>query len=280
MLLQLPNDIGHGVFFRTLGPGNSEELLGGGYMYKKYSGGDLVNNNNWHYALCYVINGTGSYLDSWGTEHKLRPGSFFQRFPDFIHSNYIDEPDSWQECFICFSRQFCDSLIKMGLVNPRIPCGFCGLSNDIIESFMQIRRKLESAEEEELGAVLPQMLALHYQIISTSKNMESSENMTTVSLACQILSSNIEQKLDLQLLCRKQGWGYEKFRKLFKSHTGISPAQYRIRRRIDKARQMLISNRTQTLETIAAELGYSSVYEFSSQFKKITGLSPGRFRNG
>ena len=90
---------------------------------------------------------------------------------------------------------------------------------------------------------------------------------------------NLQSRIDLKELCRENGWGYEKFRKIFKQSTGVSPAQYRLRRRLDQAKTLLLSDRDMPLSEIAIRLGYTNVYEFSAQFKKSTGQPPGKFRN-
>ncbi|MDD3119522.1 MAG: AraC family transcriptional regulator, partial [Victivallales bacterium] len=97
--------------------------------------------------------------------------------------------------------------------------------------------------------------------------------------ACERLGQHLDRRFDLAEFCRRQGWGYESFRKKFKAELGISPGQYRIRRRIDAAGEML-NRHDLSIREIAFRLGYRSPYEFSSQFKDCTGLSPLQFRNG
>ncbi|MHC4874597.1 MAG: AraC family transcriptional regulator [Planctomycetota bacterium] len=251
MKLILPQDFKYGTFFRTLGPADSEELLGGGFMYKPRKGPDHTDFDPGHYSLCYVLKGSGKYIDYQGRTHLLKPGSFFHRIPGFIHTSIIDNADEWHESFISLGISLSDSLLKMGLVNTDKPCGFAGLSQNLVGVFADIRRSLEKVSEDRLGEILPAMLNLHQQITSTESNVENKEDKAIVNLACQILSKNLSHKIDLKEMCKKQGWGYEKFRKLFKNSIGISPAQYRIRRRIDEARKLLLQDRDTTLSQIS-----------------------------
>ncbi len=64
---------------------------------------------------------------------------------------------------------------------------------------------------------------------------------------------------------------------LFSSVTGITLEQYIIKQKIEKAKEYLFYNEL-SIKEIAYTLGYSSVAHLSSQFKKITGLTPSEFK--
>jgi AraC-like DNA-binding protein len=64
---------------------------------------------------------------------------------------------------------------------------------------------------------------------------------------------------------------------LFSSIEGRTIENYFIEQRIEKAKELLIYDQL-TLSEIAFELEYSSAAHLSSQFKKITGLTPTYFK--
>ena len=66
------------------------------------------------------------------------------------------------------------------------------------------------------------------------------------------------------------------FRKQFTNIFGISPISYIKNLRIEKAKEMLKSDYG-TLTDIARMLGYSSLYDFSRDFKKHTGIPPSKY---
>lgn len=63
----------------------------------------------------------------------------------------------------------------------------------------------------------------------------------------------------------------------FKEHMGVPPLEYLINLRIREA-EMLLSNENLSVADIAEQCGYSSLYYFSRQFKKVNGLSPREYR--
>lgn len=70
---------------------------------------------------------------------------------------------------------------------------------------------------------------------------------------------------------------YSQLSRLFSETEGITIEQYVIRQKIEKARELLAYNQL-SLGEIAFKLGYSSVAHLSSQFKKVTGLTPSAFK--
>lgn len=63
------------------------------------------------------------------------------------------------------------------------------------------------------------------------------------------------------------------FRKLFTELLGMSPISYVHSLRIQKAKEMLMSDYG-SITAIAHSLGYLNIYDFSRTFKKYTGISP------
>jgi len=64
---------------------------------------------------------------------------------------------------------------------------------------------------------------------------------------------------------------------LFSSVEGRTIENYLIEQRIEKAKELLIYG-NKSLSEIAYELDYSSTAHLSSQFKKVTGLTPSHFK--
>ncbi len=67
------------------------------------------------------------------------------------------------------------------------------------------------------------------------------------------------------------------FTRRFVAQLGMSPAQYLIQARIDRAHQLLTEN-GMTVTQVAAALGYADVPYFSRQYKQRTGRSPSTTR--
>lgn len=87
-----------------------------------------------------------------------------------------------------------------------------------------------------------------------------------------------EKKINLStLLSEKLNYEYTYLSSLFSSVEGRTIENYFIEQRIEKAKELIVYGQ-KTLSEIAFELDYSSTAHLSSQFKKVTGLSPSHFK--
>ena len=70
---------------------------------------------------------------------------------------------------------------------------------------------------------------------------------------------------------------YASLSNLFSTVEGTTIEQYLIHKKIEKAKELLVYNEL-SLSEISDRLNYSSLQHLSTQFKKITGLTPSHFR--
>jgi len=80
-----------------------------------------------------------------------------------------------------------------------------------------------------------------------------------------------------ELLSSRLHKDYSSLSRLFSEVEGITIEKYAINQKIERIKELLIYNEM-NLNEIAFQLGYSSVAHLSSQFKKVTGLTPSYFK--
>ena len=91
------------------------------------------------------------------------------------------------------------------------------------------------------------------------------------------MEKNTAKNIPIKELASFMGMSEKYFIQFFHAHTGQSPKQYMIRRRMDLSIQLL-SDPSLLLSEIAGELHFSDEYAFSKAFKKYFGESPAYFR--
>ncbi|AFC31133.1 AraC family transcriptional regulator [Paenibacillus mucilaginosus] len=97
-----------------------------------------------------------------------------------------------------------------------------------------------------------------------------------VSRAIEYMHAHIERDISLEELAAVAHMSQSHLSRLFKQATGLSPHQYFIAIRVEKAKS-LIQSRSLTLAEIASTLGFTDQSHFHRHFKRITGLSPREF---
>jgi AraC-like DNA-binding protein len=78
-------------------------------------------------------------------------------------------------------------------------------------------------------------------------------------------------------IAREVGQEYHTLSSIFSSIEGTTIEHYTILQRIERAKELLKYGEL-TLSEISYKLGYSSVQHLSAQFKKVTGMTPSRFK--
>jgi len=79
------------------------------------------------------------------------------------------------------------------------------------------------------------------------------------------------------LISKEIGYDYSYLSNLFSSVGNITIEKYIILQKVEKIKELLIYDQL-SLKEIAFQLGYSSVQHLSTQFKKVTGLTPSFFK--
>lgn len=69
------------------------------------------------------------------------------------------------------------------------------------------------------------------------------------------------------------------FETLFKEYAGCTPTQYRINKKVERAK-VLLNTKTSSIKQVALALGYTDCAYFCKIFKKVTGYTPSEFKKG
>jgi AraC family transcriptional regulator, exoenzyme S synthesis regulatory protein ExsA len=90
------------------------------------------------------------------------------------------------------------------------------------------------------------------------------------------MEANFHKPLSIEDYAYLTGRSLSSFRRDFISQFGISPKQWLIEKRLDRAQQLLSNNHT-TVTDVAAEIGYDNISHFVKAFHKRYGIPPKQF---
>ena len=91
------------------------------------------------------------------------------------------------------------------------------------------------------------------------------------------IDAHLSDDLGLIELAAVTGLSPHHFGEAFKAATGTPPHRYVIERRVDRARELL-HNRERKISEVAYDVGFSNQSHLTLNFRRLTGLTPGRFR--
>ena len=90
------------------------------------------------------------------------------------------------------------------------------------------------------------------------------------------LKDNLAEDVTLAQAAAVAGVSPYHFARQFRQSTGLSPHQYRIERRIERAKQLLQTGRVPVSE-VAITVGFADQSHLSRHFKRLLGTTPARF---
>ena len=227
------------------------------------------------FAVNYVLRGRGIYREDNGQTHALAPGVLFQRLPGRRHSTVLDPASDYAELFLVLDRATSLQLLSLGLIMDVEVLRVGGIG-EVIEAFGTLGREMLRPEAElPTQAALALVIGFLDRLYALARRSEAGDAWgVLIRRACALLERDLDQRLDLPQLAERLGVAYPTFRRHFQTAMQISPGAYRVRRRLEQARVLLLDR---SIKQVAGELGYSDPFTFSAQFKSHFGLSPQRF---
>jgi transcriptional regulator GlxA family with amidase domain len=114
----------------------------------------------------------------------------------------------------------------------------------------------------------------------TKPNIEFKNRGLTHTQLQQVLDyiyAHLDRDLSLIELAKTLNLSPTYFASAFKQAIDISPHQYVIKQRVERAKLML-SKTDLTISDIALQVGFSSQSHLNQQFKRLTGITPKQIR--
>ena len=225
--------------------------------------------------LVYVDKGSVHNVVN-GADTLLSQGEMMLYAPGLWHMQYADL--DVEASFITVSFDLAGDVPEQ-LFNHRISLG--------AEGAALLRRMLDEREKNaqysgEIILCSLQMLLL--SVLQSGEKQETrlktpaslhSEN-SIVNAALSFVSAHITEKLSVPYVAKRCNVSASRLTALFQQRLSITPADYIRRVKLEESK-LLIRAGEMNVSQIAAHLNYSSVQQFSRQFKTKFGVSPNEF---
>lgn len=123
-------------------------------------------------------------------------------------------------------------------------------------------------------------LLRHYSNVGLQRETVSTNGKLSASLlrrTREMIEGKLGERITLAEIAADTGLGADHFSRMFKQETGLSPYQFVIRRRVDRARHLLAETVVPIAE-IAHECGFADQVHLTRAFRRIVGTTPGAYR--
>jgi len=146
------------------------------------------------------------------------------------------------------------------------------------KTFYNNYKKVERLYENDSGTAELMKLSILYDLTAFINRSELGDNKyQLLKKAEKFMVDNLtDAELNMPRLAKECGISEAYFRRLFKEKYAVSPYEYVENLRIKKAKELLATN--MSVQKIAEECGYGSIYAFSRAFKNNVGISPRQYK--
>ncbi|MGL4346195.1 MAG: helix-turn-helix domain-containing protein [Cellulosilyticaceae bacterium] len=243
--------------------------------------GSYIRSN---YIFHYILSGQGtfSYYDSHGTEHthQLLPHQGFLIAPDQIISYAADADHPWEYTWIEFNGLRAKDILAQAGLSRDYPI----FNNLSIEKGMAIKDKMRYlSHHPHLSSTCA--LGHLYLILDTLTDASTSRCPLAhtkrsdhyISQALSYIQQHYQEPLSIEALATYCNLNRSYFGKLFKEKCHVSPQQFLLQYRMEKAAQLLLQTAL-PIHLVGQAVGYSNQLHFSKAFKSIYHQSPSHYR--
>lgn len=128
-----------------------------------------------------------------------------------------------------------------------------------------------------LGEIQELLSGTLEQSLSEYRHKRALSGTKPIRDAKEYIRNNLAGNLTIQEVSEYVGYSSAHFSVRFKQECGITFSDYVMESRIEKSKELL-KNTRETIESIAAAVGYSDVKSFTKNFKKYTEVKPSQYR--
>ncbi len=229
------------------------------------------------YECCtveYVYEGRG-FLDSNGHSCAPEIDSVYILHKHSDHRYWPEKENPWKKIFFVIDGDFMEQLFRVYRLDTVCHIPYCPQIRKYFDEMMQLRHDMGgSVVHRQAAIVFHRMLDEAYSIL----HEPIQPHVTSEILALKkVLDDNIEQRINLEDVCRGMHRSSAHMIRRFKVVYGETPYDYLMQKRVDAAR-LLLRHSALSVKEIAARLKFSDQYYFSNYFKRKTGLSPKKFK--
>lgn len=234
-----------------------------------------------YYLVHYIISGRGTYR-CMGQEYELVAGSSFFIFPGELAGYGSDEHDPWRYRWVGFKGSAIDTMLSQMNISQHRPVVHTGRAKRLQVLFHRIQMTLHAADpgcDIAAGGYMRLALAEYAReqnMVYPELRKPVSDAERQVEQAVRWLTLQYSQPVSIDSMAQSLGYHRTYLSKIFKQQMGMSPMNFLLQIRMERAKLLLYDNLT--IEQIASSVGYSDPLYFSKQFKKWYGHSPSEFR--
>lgn len=148
------------------------------------------------------------------------------------------------------------------------------------ENFVNRKEPLERSRRQEycLADYQKDILQIYQELLRCQKEIQGSREEEILGKIMEMIEEHYREDLSLEMISDTLDLSYSSVSKLFKKQVGEGFVEYITRIRIEDSVELL-KDKSMSVDAISRSVGYANTPTFIRNFKKIKGVSPGKYRS-
>jgi AraC-like DNA-binding protein len=231
-----------------------------------------------HGFLSYVTRGSAHFSQQPGRRVQLEAGTLLWIPAGQWHAlDPIAGP--WCEYWLLFDAQVAQT--RFGPLLPQeTAVSRLGIQASLLMPWRELLDLWFGGESTDPARLLFLLHTLLFEVHALRRPVPPRQPGSVVSRMVFRMHAELDEGnvgFDLRGLAATAGMSYDTLRKRFKKETGLSPKQYWLNLKVQRANALLV-NPNHTVKDVAALLGFDDPYYFSRLFKRKTRRAPSALR--
>lgn len=228
-----------------------------------------------HYLLHYVINGEGKFYVN-NKVYTLKAGQCFLIAPGKSTYYEASKENPWEYCWIGFDGYESANILKNCGLSEENPILLQKTNNKFEKSLLTLIENFDDLSTNEL-ALTGHLYFCFSQIYNPQSSKEKKHYEDYSKAAIEYIHNNFSYDIQISDIAKHIGIDRTYLYKLFKKEFKVSPQQYLISYRLERAAYLLQKTNFNTTE-IAFSSGFKDVPAFCNHFKKKYKLTPLQYK--
>ena len=234
------------------------------------------------YLLHYILKGKGTYIADGKTYHLGKHETFII-YPDEITYYEADKYDPWSYIWIGFhgiKAATCLNYVSFSKENRVCKFDCEDILVQCVNGMLnasQLTYANDLKRESYLLLFLSSLIHEKHDGNAEAKNTHDYPHHVYVEHALEFIEHNYYKNIKINDLANYIGISRNYLTNIFKKSLNISPQEYLVNYRLNKACDLL-KNTNLPVSTIASEVGYDDPLTFSKVFKNFHDVSPTTYR--
>lgn len=211
------------------------------------------------------------------SKHSVTPVEDLKYIDIMLKPEYVNETLSGTEDLFLLLRLQDFSDLSNNIIKDNIALHFDGEDCTRIEALLKWTYEEQRCRAPAGRLIIYSALSMILSMVFRKMTEKQSARLAIDDRLLVYIKRNCQNRLPVNEIASECGYTAEHFSRKFRKYTGMSPLEFVMECRIDKAKELLLKT-DKPIETVLAECGFTNRTVFFKKFSESVGITPLQFR--